>query len=429
MTDYISQIKERISLEFLVNRFGLQVQNGYIKSIFKIDDNTPSMKLYFDSNTYKDYSTGEQGDQIDFYCGYYRVDKKTAIDELCQLAGIDREFKGESERKALETPAKEFHKYFDSSITKSMSDEERYCYDERLGMIWDVERDTLVSENEGFLSRVKWSEQEALKHVKFLRLEKNIEIFEHLYSYCIEKGWNEKIYNYLTEVRKLTPSIIEKFKLFSIDNYFEVNTHMKKAFSLEELQRSGLFNQKGNLLFYSHRLIIPYLWDNNIIYLRGRYFDQDGNYSNVLDSQKTFTRTDGKASHRVSGAHRDVKNFNKYLGLANDKVNVNSPKRLFNSSQLRTMLKDEKLYIVEGEFDAIALEMLGKNAVAVPGVGNLPSSVKLKSLLDKNVVICVDKDSAGNELLERLKKFFWENNKSVKVKQLNYKDVNDLVAA
>jgi DNA primase len=226
-------------------------------------------------------------------------------------------------------------------------------------------------------------------------------IFEALYEYCAKK-WNKKAYEYLTDIRKIPDIQIEKFKIFSVDNYFEVNNHLKKNFTLIELQRAGLFNLKedrsGNFIFYAHRIIIPYQHNNKIVYLRGRYFDEGGS---------------AKA------------NENKYLGLRNDGVGVNTPKRFFNIDVLSTMFKGEKIFMTEGEFDAIIMDAMGRNAIAIPGVGNLPGLDQLKKLEQFDINICADNDQPGQALLEQLKKIFFGMGKNVTVKQLPSKDVND----
>jgi DNA primase len=182
---------------------------------------------------------------------------------------------------------------------------------------------------------------------------------------------------------------------------------MKKTFNIKDLQRSGLFNTKengdGNLIFYSHRIIIPYMWNWSIIYLRGRYFFEK--FSKVPEDSKS----------------------GKYLGLKNDQLNLNSPRRFYNSDFFLTGISGEKLYLVEGEMDVIALESLRRNAIGIPGVGNMPDEKQMAKLLKYDIVIIGDDDEAGKTLISKLSNYFREHKKQIKLKKLPTKDVNDFI--
>ena len=203
--------------------------------------------------------------------------------------------------------------------------------------------------------------------------------------------------NYLQVNRSIHPEFIKKFKLFYIGNYFEVNNHLKKIASPDDLHRCGLVNDKGNLIFAKHRIIIPYLSKGQIVYLRARYFDQDYNTN-------------------CNGA--------KYIGLKNDGLNVNTAKRLYNLDTAQKMFEFERIFITEGEFDAIIAEQMGFNCVAIPGVGNLPEK-QLELIVKFNPVICVDNDEAGRMLEDNLTNFFNKRGKDVTVKNLPQKDITD----
>ena len=169
---------------------------------------------------------------------------------------------------------------------------------------------------------------------------------------------------------------------------------------MEELQKSGLFNAKGNLIFFAHRIIIPYLHNGNITYLRGRYFDENGN-----------TKTDRS----------------KYIGLGNDAIGINTSKRLFNIDVLKKMLPEERLYITEGEFDCIVMEGMGYNAVCIPGVGNMPSERILSKLDAYDIYLCLDTDTAGEGLATLLITYFSGRGKVITKVKLPVKDVTDFV--
>ena len=243
-----------------------------------------------------------------------------------------------------------------------------------------------------------------IKPVQQLRLIKNKEIYKEFRNYCIGLDGDAPFYKYLVEKRKLDIRKLMAFKLFYIIDYQRVNNFLKKAFSEPDLRRSGLLSEKGNLIFYNHRLIIPYLYNGDIIYMRGRFFD---------------IKNETLPPHNVS----------KYIGLTNDMLDCNHTKRFFNIDVLNTMLSGEKLLIVEGELDAIAGETLGFNTIAIPGANNIPTLGKFKRLLKYDITICADNDEAGNGMADKLKDIFLALDKEIKIKTLPSKDINDLLAA
>jgi len=65
----------------------------------------------------------------------------------------------------------------------------------------------------------------------------------------------------------------QEMKLGFISDYNAIADSMKKNFSSNILKLSGLFNNSGNLIFYVHRLIIPYLKNGKPIYIQGKSID------------------------------------------------------------------------------------------------------------------------------------------------------------
>jgi len=376
------KIKEVVRIEDLANRLGYPMQrNGFCFSIYK-QEKTPSLKLYPPTDTYYDFSSGESGSVIDFYMGVYSVDFNTAVKELGDLYGITY---GQSpvhspQSSIRQIPSKTVRNNTEN-IFECMSTDEKILFDERAGI---------------------GDEKQALIDVKKHRIERNAEIFDDLYLYCTTKGWSQPAWKYLTQKRLLGAKTIVFFKLFFIQNYFEVNNHLKKRWPLDYLRRAGLFNLKedgsGNFIFYNHRLIIPYLHNNKIVYLRGRYFDADN---------KTETST------------------NKYLGLKNDALGVNTPKRFYNSDAINNLLPGERVYITEGEFDAMLLEDAGFKSLAIPGVGNIPKLEKFAKLKNAEVVFIPDSDEAGSKLQSELIKIFEAMGNRISIKKLPAKDVTD----
>lgn len=371
--DIISEIKSRLSIADVLHLLGIQPMRGYIKSIYR-EERTPSTKIYLNTNTYYDYSTSQGGDQIKLYADYYRIENKRAISELAKLLHLGEVTTHNREQ----TPEQIRHT---ENITDCMSQEELELFSERAGM---TESDLL-----------------ALIEVKRLRLENNKLIIKELERYLRNQGFNKHALDYLINKRKFSREFIEKEFLFVFD-YYAVNGHLKKQFSPDELKRAGLISEKGNFIFFAHRILIPYRHYGDIIYLRGRYFDQDNN---------SYTEK------------------NKFLGQKDDLLHVNSARRMYNTDVFLTILPFERLYITEGEFDAAILKQQGFNAVAIPGVGNMPKEPALKKLLMYEIVLCLDNDSAGGTLRQNLIDFFHNNGKNVfeKVLPEGVKDINDFV--
>ena len=403
MTDRIAEIKQRITVYDLCNRAGIEVKGAFIPSIYK-QERTPSLKIYGRGESYYCFATNQGGDVIDFYEALYNVDTKTAVSELKALAGLDGSSVIKRERQEVKSGKLEAK----NDVFERMTAYEKEFYEERLAIhLEDV-------------ANVDVAVSLSILDVKHKRLERNREVFEEFYYYCITKGWDEAAYNYLTKHRKIDPYQIENCKIFFIKNYNEVNNHLKKIFSLEQLQKSGLYNEKGNLIFYKHRIIIPYLYykDYQLLYLRGRLWED-------------------------AGSEKQEVNASKYLGLINDALDVNTSKRFYNDVVVDTMIPGEPLYIVEGEFDAVILQQMGYNAICVPGAGNIPPRRKFQRLRLFNINICVDNDEAGSKLLNGVyytptgeKKYSDVNLLSILksvgvdkviIKKLPYKDVNEFV--
>jgi DNA primase len=367
MSDILEQIKQNYSIERVAGRLGIELdKNGYYRSPNSLQK-SGSVKYYPKSNSWYDFSTEQGGSVIDFYMYYTGVDLQTALKEL----------KEETTREIVPWTAP---KPKGDDFLDCMSYEEQDVYFEKL--------------NQGA------SDEEALTSAKLERLKSNTEIFEELHRYCAEKGFDEKALNYLVTMRGIEKKTLERFRIFAVKNYYETNEHLKKTFKHERLLRSGLFNDKGNLIFAMHRIIIPYLHNGAIAYLRGRYFDKEGHVS-------------------TEGA--------KYIGLKNDKLDVNTAKRAFNFDTAKKMIAKEKLYVTEGEFDAVVLEQNGYNAIAIPGAGNIPSPPKLKPLSRFEMVAVPDNDKAGRKMLYHLAEVMKTHGTELKVKRLpaGVKDVNE----
>jgi DNA primase len=180
---------------------------------------------------------------------------------------------------------------------------------------------------------------------------------------------------------------LDRFNIFSIKDYQKTNQYLKDSFSLETLKASGLVNDKGNLIFYRHKVIIPFYDKGKVVFLQGRNLD---------------------------GTHP------KYLNL----TGVEKP--VFNLENLRKLKVGERVYICEGVFDAMRLSQEGYNAVAILGVTDFrPEEVDIFKPYE--VVLALDNDEAGLTMSNEIAKLFTLQGKSVKQKILpeGIKDITD----
>jgi len=210
-------------------------------------------------------------------------------------------------------------------------------------------------------------------------------IFEALAGYC--NGVSEEALTYLKgDSRGLEPDTIKKFRLFSIKDYAKTAEYLKKRYKTEELKATGLLNEKGNLVFYQHKLLVPFYQNEKIVFIQAR---------------------------RLDSGHP------KY-------INASLPVPLFNTDTLKKLKTGDTVYICEGVFDAIVLEQNGFNAVAVLGV----ESFKLEwvgMFKGLDVVLCLDNDEAGIEATGKLAEAFYLAGIQVHKKVLpqGVKDVTD----
>lgn len=418
MESLIEKIKRDVRITDVVAH--LRLEHGrntskgfFVKSIYK-EENTPSMQINVKDDSYFCFATGNNGtqkpgDQIQLYKDAKGIDTSTAVKELANIFGIATVHINNNGAESLPRSAKQIavRDLIPKALQPSLTEEEALIF--REGFDAAYEKNLVVEVTEAFKSAFDKKLAEVLKPVKEKRLVMNKKIFQELYHYTTNLAASDKqFFEYLVNRRKLDIRKVMAFKLIFITDYFKVNNHMKKAFPLADLQRSGLYNKKedgtGNLIFFNHRIVIPYLFKNEIAYLRGRYFDKDGNSATPAGQSK-------------------------YIGLANDGLNVNTARRFYNLDVLDKMLPGEHLLLVEGELDAIAGECLGKNTMGIPGAQNIPAAEKFKKLLEYQITLCGDDDEAGSGMISKLKEIFLSLNKKLIIKHIAHKDLNDLLAA
>jgi DNA primase len=324
----LEQIKQGISIIDLAKELGLEVKGRqarcYNSQNHKNNDQHFSLGFDTQTNRFKCFACNVSGSVIDLYQQVKGVELKDAIKDLKNKIGLNSSNMTQTAKTIAKTPKKEAQGQINA-----------IC---------------------GYLEQL-----------------------------C--KGLDKQCLDYLkSNNRGLTDQTIKRFRLFSIKDYKKTDEDLKKKFSLDDLKDAGLLSDSNNLLFYKHKLIIPFLKDGQIIFLQGRRVD---------DEQP------------------------KYL-------HIKRPVPLFNIDILKTLDKGQKVYICEGVFDAMILEQNGYNAVAVLGVNNFkPEMTSLFKNLD--VVLCFDNDEAGDRAMQEVARQFYFTGKQVKSKQLpeGIKDLTD----
>jgi len=323
----LDQLKQAIKIDDLARQLGLEIRGRQARCFnvasHKHQDRHPSLGLDLKTNRFKCFACGVNGSIIDLYMGVKGVEIKQAIRELAQMAGFT-DNSGPPKRKEVNKPLPTA-----GVITKG--------------------------------------------------------IYETLQDYCGELDPSSLAY--LTgATRGLKKETIKRFQLFSIKDYPATNKFMQEKFNLEQLKQAGLVSEKGNLIFYEHKIIMPFLDNGRIIYLQGR---------------------------RVDDQHP------RYL-------QIKRPVPLFNTDTLKDIKKGDKIYICEGVFDAMILEQEGYKAVAILGVNNFkPERAGLFKGFD--VVLCLDNDESGKLATQALARIFLLQGQKVKTKQLpdGIKDITE----
>ena len=333
----LDTLKDAIKITDLARSLGLQIRGRQARCFntggHKNQDKHFSLGLDIDTNRFKCFACGVQGSVIDLYKEVKGVSVSEAINELTKIAGLQNNGK--------QQPA---------SRTKTST---------RAG-------------------RASTSQQTGSKPAPE-------GIYEALQGYCGEL--DSQSLAYLTgATRGLTRETIARFQLFSIKDYQATNKFMQEKFSLEQLQQAGLVSEAGNLIFYQHKVIIPFIEGGRIIFLQGR-------------------RTDNQHP--------------KYMHLKRSVP-------LFNAETLKILATGERVYICEGVFDAMILEQNGFKATAILGVNNFkPEMAELFSGLD--IVLCLDNDEQGARATQDLAGVFLLQGQSVKRKLLpdGVKDITE----
>lgn len=364
MFNKIDQIKNSISIVDLINMIGIKIFSGdFIYSIYKNEKN-PSLKIYPQSNSFYCFSTGQGGDVIKFYSDYKKISIKETMTELSNM------IHGNNIPKKIKP-------------TFQLLNFEKEVFEERLSICLeasDISKDSALR----IASKQIWDQRYEIQNL----------VYESLEKFCF--GLDQESLDYLTgKERGLTPETIRRFRLFSIKDYKKTIEYLKDCFSSDELKLSGLFKD-DKFLFGFHKIIIPFLQNGKIVYLRGRYL-----YEGISKPDQS----------------------SKYMGLINFSGNLTA-KRFFNLDVLNGLQSMESLLITEGEFDCMIATQCNYRAIGILGVSNFPIQ-ELNKIKDCNIYLALDNDNAGKEAAQKIVEYFKRPIKVLRLKK--HKDLTELV--
>jgi DNA primase len=382
-----SEIKSRVSILDLLTRLGIPVnKSGFIFSIYK-KENTPSLKLYPQKNSYYDYAAGKGGDIFNFYMDYFSVPFSQAVSEISNLFGLP--------------VTSDFPQYTKSTSTPSAGNKPQLLPRSEVFELLPNEYPAFLEITDTFAVAYDYppqvAEQFAKSEILKIRSVTQKKIFRALYEYCLSYTQTyAPFWDYLQgPQRKLTRETIITSKLFVTPPY--VIEYLIANYSHDELFISGLFNRKGGFVFTSHRLIIPYLENGEIVYLRGR----------ILPIEET----------------NPPATISKYISLSNFSGTLSS-KRFYNSDVLQTKTNENSLVITEGEFDCMIAAQNGIRAIGIPGTGNFPTA-EINTLSGNKIFLCFDNDDAGSAAIEKIAPLFPYPVKQIKLH--NAKDLTEVL--
>ena len=255
-------IKSKIDIIELAKSEGLQLEKQSNR-IYKTtccfhSEKNASLTFYTDTNTFKCFGCGADGDVINFYAKIHNLTNNEAIKKLAEKLGLQKGFKG--------------LKRADRADLVALSGKDGFT---------------------GLKSHLNGLEKQ------FKRIERQADdIYRALQEFC--NGIDQETETYLTsESRGLTAETIKKFGIFSIRDYKKTKEFLLSKFSLERLKEIALIDSKNRFSFTKNKIIIPVIEDGKIVAIRGRYFSKGISNPDIL-SHKTFSYPKYKSTAGVA---------------------------------------------------------------------------------------------------------------------------------
>jgi DNA primase catalytic core len=307
------------------------------------EEKTPSLVLYPQTNTYYCFGCGKRGDVIHFYAAVTNQEYKAAMHELA-------------------------HRYLPGYIRKGLAPPPRPLA--RPQVPADQLPDTKVYQYDPL----------------------HTEIYEEFKKYCDQQPdtpASAEALKYLAQ-RGFSDYTLRRFGIFVVKDYHTVNYHLRSRYATADLRACGLYNEKDNLIFYRHNILIPYYQNEKLVYLQGRV---------------TGTPTDRTPRYQfLNGV----------------------PITLFNADMLRKIRTGRTVYLTEGAFDCMTLVQQGHPAVSL---GSVTMFKKEWAKLFHRFEVCFwfDNDSAGRQAAESYRELFDQAGISAETRSVKdgFKDVNE----
>jgi DNA primase catalytic core len=311
-------------------------------------EKTPSLVVYPQNNSYHCFGCGKHGDVINFYAGVANLEYTVAMHELAfnYLPEYQPELYKRGHLKKIQSavaakPAK----------IALPTDTNAYVYKPLHSDIYE-------------------------DFQRVCELQPANDVKEEAWRYLSGRGFSE--------------TTLRKFCIFTVNEYQTAQSHLRKTYNLQDLQECGLFNEKGNLIFYRHPIIIPYYRKNRIVFLQGRV---------------------------IRNASETVSRYQFLSGV---------PVELFNADVLEIIKTGQTLYVTEGAFDCMTLIQEGMPAVSL-GSATMFKREWMKLFRRFEVCFYFDNDAAGQKAANEYGDLFSQYGISTRTKTVKegYKDVND----
>jgi DNA primase len=176
-----------------------------------------------------------------------------------------------------------------------------------------------------------------------------------------------------------------------LESYAGATDELRRKVSADRLVACGLFNKRGNLVLWKHRLLFPFAFEGGCHGFQAR---------NIHWRSR---EEDGPKELRIGEAPLP-----------------------FNADVLRNAL--DEVFICEGIIDALSATDIGLAAVGIPGATAFCSHWASLFLHIPRIVLAFDQDDAGRKATERVLNFFAaQGRRDLKILRLppGIKDVNE----
>ena len=305
------------------------------------NEKTPSFMVSPTKQIFKCFGCGKGGNVLTFMQEIEKIDFRDAVKELAKMQHIDLE-------------------KYDTSLKKNAAE----------------------SDEKGKLKRIHTLAQ------NFFR--------ENLQNH-------PEAQQYLQEVRKLSPELIERFGIgYAPESYYELVQRLRtKGFNDNDILEASLAKRNANgeiYAFFRNRITFP------IADTMGNIVGFSARVLNPEDKPKYLNSAEHKAFEKSKILYG--------LNLAKNAIR-----------------EQEKLIIVEGQMDVLGLAKLDMPiGVATSGTALTEDHVKTLKRYTENIYLLFDNDSAGQQATKRALKLFYQKNLFPKIIKLptEQKDVDDL---